>query len=330
MKLTIDQIKDITTGASKITYENGKYQFFRFNDDETEVIDNPNVVATAGIQMNFKTDARTLKLKVHTKEVTPIRSYFSFDIFVEDTLVSCIQNMDDDACIGDYANKTYSLGSFYKEIPLEAGEKSVKIIFPHSAITYIEEIELVDVTYIVPVKKDKTIIFYGDSITQGYDSLHPSKSYASRLADALDAEVINKSLGGAVFDPRLVEASSITNPDYIVVAYGTNDWNMVDLDTFRKNAKGFSYAIQKIYPGIPKYVITPLWRPDWQTTKQCGAFNVLEDTIKEFFENQENITVVSGFDLIPHDENIFGDLFLHPSDDGFEHYFKNLLKYFIK
>ena len=54
----------------------------------------------------------------------------------------------------------------------------------------------------------------------------------------------------------------------------------------------------------------------------------MENTIKEVFENQENITVVSGFDLVPHDENLFGDLSLHPNDKGFAYYVDTLKKYF--
>lgn len=327
MKLTFEQIKAVTTGAEKITCENGLYQFLRFNEQETAVIDNPNVTASAGIQMRFKTDAKKLFMKVHMKELTPIRSYFAFDVFVNGALAGSIQNLEDEACVGDYANQKYTLGTFESTWELAEGEKEVRVLFPHSGKPLIEVLELVDATYITPVSKEKTIVFYGDSITQGYDSLHPSCSYASRLAEALDATVINKALGGAVFDPRLVEASSVAKADYLVVAFGTNDWNMVDLATFRKSAEGFSKALQRRYPGVPKYVITPLWRPDWEATKQCGPFHVLEDTIKEFFEGQPDVAVISGFDLIPHEKTVFGDLVLHPSGAGFAHYYQNILPY---
>lgn len=328
MKLTIDRIREVATGAVNVAYEDGRYHFFRFSHREAEVIDNINVLYTAGIQMKFKTDGKQLKLKVHTERASDITSYFCFDIFVNGALAGCIQNLNDDARKGSYARLEYPLGSYYKDFQLGSGEKDVKIVFPHSVNAQIEEIELVDASYIVPVKNEKTIVFYGDSITQGYDSLHPSKSYAARLADALDAEVINKALGGAVFGPELAEIPNDIAPDWIVVAYGTNDWNSVDLDCFRENAKGFFHAIQKNYPGIPKYVITPTWRCDWQTTKRCGEFSVLEDTINEIFGNRENITVISGFDLVPHDENLFGDLWLHPNDEGFAYYFSNLMKFF--
>lgn len=329
MILTFEQIESITSGAAKIFYKDGKYQFFRFTDHETEVIDNTNIPATAGIQLKFKTDAEILKLKVHIRKTSQITSYFCFDIFVNDILAGSIQNLSDEDRKGSYARKEYPVGDYCGEFELGDGEKLIKIVFPHSVIALIEEVELEDATYLVPVKNGKTIIFYGDSITQGYDSLHPAKSYANLLADALDAEVFNKALGGALFDPAIVEASEQANPDYVVAAFGTNDWNSVDLDTFQRNANGFLQAIQKKYPTVPKYILTPLWRVDWQTTKRCGEFSVLEAVIRGIFENQENITVISGVDLIPHNENLFGDLIVHPNDEGFTYYFRNLLKYFL-
>ncbi|MBQ9986027.1 MAG: SGNH/GDSL hydrolase family protein [Oscillospiraceae bacterium] len=330
MKLNLEQIKSVTTGAAKIDFYDGKYVFSRFNDIEAKIIDHPYVSSPAGIQMNFKTDGNILKLKVQAQKSIDIRSYFSFDVFVDNIPAGTIQNFIDSDCIGDYANVDYPLGTFQKDFDLKDGDKYVKIHLPHSVTAFIEEIEIVDATYISPVKNDKTILFYGDSITQGFDSLHPSKSYASQLAELLNADAINKAVGGTTFNPNLVDVSNKIKPDYIVVAYGTNDWNAVDLETLQKNVKGFLNGIEKNYSGIPIFVITPLWRPDWREVKKCGEFFNVENTIKEIFGNRENITVISGFDLIPHSESIFGDLILHPSEKGFEHYTNNLLKYFQK
>ena len=330
MKLNIEQIKSVTTGATTVEFKNGRYCFSRFSDIEAGIVNHPYVSSPAGIQLKFRTDGHILKLKVHTEKSIEIRSYFSFDIFVDNVLAGTIQNLSDEECIGDYANANYPLGSFGKEFELKSGDKEIKILLPHSVTAYIEEIEIVNATYVTPIKKAKTILFYGDSITQGFDSLHPSKTYASRLAEALDADMINKAVGGITFKPELVEIPSDIKPDYIVVAYGTNDWNAVDLKTLQKNAKGFLDGIEKNYSGIPTFVITPLWRPDWREIKKCGEFFNVENSIKEIFGNRENITVISGFELIPHDKSIFGDLILHPNEKGFEHYANNLMKYILK
>ena len=327
MKLSIDQVRDMTTGAVKVVFEEGMYRFYRFNSREAEVIDNPNVLSPAGVQMRFKTDGQLLKLKIHTQALTNIRSYFSFDVFINDTMTGSIQNLNDEDCRGDYANNVYPLGCYQQEFKLGDGDKYIRLVFPHSVNMWIEDIEVVDATYAEPVKWDKTVIFFGDSITQGYDALHPSKSYAARLAEVLNANVINKALGGAIFDPKLVEIPYDIKPDYVIVAYGTNDWNSVDLLSFKNNAAGFRNGLEANYSGIPVFVITPVWRHDWQLMKKCGAFSNIENAIKDIFGNRENITVISGFDLIPHSLDYYGDLWVHPNDAGFEHYSDGLKKF---
>ena len=43
-------------------------------------------------------------------------------------------------------------------------------------------------------------------------------------------------------------------------------------------------------------------------------------------KNIENIHVVTGIDLVPHDKMLFGDLRIHPDDNGFEYYANSLLR----
>ena len=47
----------------------------------------------------------------------------------------------------------------------------------------------------------------------------------ARLADALGAEEVNKAIGGECFFPELAATKEDFQPEYITVAYGTNDWS---------------------------------------------------------------------------------------------------------
>ena len=67
------------------------------------------------------------------------------------------------------------------------------------------------------------MLVYGDSITHGYDALAPSKAYSVSVPFTLSANAINKAIGGEIFFPTLARIKSNINPDYITVAYGTND-----------------------------------------------------------------------------------------------------------
>ena len=64
------------------------------------------------------------------------------------------------------------------------------------------------------------MISFGDSITHGYDAIYPSLSYASQLAQNLDAEQLNKGIGGDIFFPALLDEKDAFEPDFITVAYG--------------------------------------------------------------------------------------------------------------
>lgn len=41
-------------------------------------------------------------------------------------------------------------------------------------------------------------------------------------------------------------------------------------------------------------------------------------------EQQGSNLLISGFDLVPENENLYGDFRLHPNDEGFEYYHKAL------
>ena len=70
MKLAFDQIKKITLGAVRIEQHSEGIHFYRFTKEQeeyyaaTEYATPPKHLATAGIRLLFRTDSRSLKLKV--------------------------------------------------------------------------------------------------------------------------------------------------------------------------------------------------------------------------------------------------------------------------
>jgi len=186
-------------------------------------------------------------------------------------------------------------------------------------------LELDNGAYIEPVKPGKKLLCYGDSITQGYDALYPSNKYISKLADFLDAEENNKAVAGDIFFPDLLSEKENLDPDYITVAYGTNDWSKISREEFGEKCTGFFSGLCKNYPDVPVFAISPLWRKDINDPpRKFGEFCEVERALRQCTKAYENVTVISGIDLIPHSEHNFGDLRLHPNDGGFDHYFCNL------
>lgn len=225
-----------------------------------------------------------------------------------------------------YPKGEFPLGDFEKEWQLGTGEKTVSLYFPWSVNAVVREICLDNGSFIVPVKTECKLLSFGDSITHGYDALYPSNKYVSLLADYLNAEEYNKGIGGDMFFPPLASAKEDFSPDYITVAYGTNDWNNCTKEVFVERCSKFFDNLSRTYRNSKIFAISPIWRKDCDSIKKFGKFEDVNEIIKETVLKYENIFFVSGADIMPHDENLLSDGCVHPNDDGFIVYFKNLIK----
>jgi lysophospholipase L1-like esterase len=186
-------------------------------------------------------------------------------------------------------------------------------------------VDLIGATFFTPVKPEKKMFFYGDSISQGYDTQYPSNKYTAHTARALGVEGYNKAIGGEVFQPGLAAVKSDLMPDYISVAYGTNDWMFCEADVFREKCRAFYETLSRKYPTSSIIALTPIWRKDYANAHRCSDFSEIAAFIETVTAPLENVSCIHGFDLVPHDEDLYGDLELHPNDDGFAFYANGIL-----
>lgn len=326
MILTLEDIKTITFGVENIVEKNGIFSFYRFTEKELGN-KGDNFLATAGVQMEFLTDATDLKLKGNIKEASDCRSFYAIDILKNGEHIYSIKNYKEEELNSEYANYKYPVEDFDATVSLGEGSKKVRIVLPFSAICGFEVVELIGATYIKSINKEKRIVAYGDSITQGYDSLNPKDTYVMRMAEYFDANVINKGIGGMQFNPELASCAYDSKPDFITAAFGTNDWNWLELDAIRNNCVSFLENIIKIYGEVPIFIISPIWRKSYKDEKPAGEFSNVEKMIFEVAKNYPNVTAISGWELVPHSPQYFGDGGLHPAANGFECYFENLKKF---
>ena len=329
MKLNLEQIKSVVQGAEEVILSDEGIEIERFSKDEREVYLTSRleirIHTPAGVRLNFKTDAKSIYIKLEAK-FTCDRSMFSLDILKNGVLADSVKNFDDKDMTGFYSWTEYPLGEYEKTTPLGDGEKEICLVLPYTVRLYIKEISLDDASYVTPVKKEKTILFYGDSITHGYDAAHPVNTYASRISDALGCEAIVMAVGGQWFIPRLAKIKNTRSPQYVVVAYGTNDWGSGDKKTFDQNSREFIEIIKKNYPDAGIFVITPIWRKDHiKTDSEFEDIFYIGKKLFEICDSLDGVHCIDGWNLVPHKENFYGDLRLHPNDNGFKEYAKNLL-----
>ena len=330
MKLNLTQIKEFTLGAAVIEENENGISFNRFTKEQTELYKNRleefymKSFAASGIRMQFSTDSENLFLKAEVAKGSS-RTYFCFEVFVNGKRIDTLDNYSDVELPKNYTTLTYPLGEVSKKFTLGKGKKNVCIYFPWSASVVLKEFSLDDDSILKPLPKPaKKALCFGDSITQGYDSLYPTSKYITRFCEMLGAEEHNKAIGGEVFWPELATTKEDFVPDFITVAYGTNDWFKVTREEFEANCRGFFENLAINYPGVKTLVITPIWRKDEKEPIGFGKFEEVGQFIESVVAAYENIKVVSGYDFIEHSDAFYGDLRLHPNDEGFDQYFESL------
>ena len=337
MKLSIEQIKEITLGAERVFSDGVETVFRRFSEAEEAAYAEKNngeqyyselynrTFTTAGIKLSFRTNSKSIYIKFRAVDVMSSRTFFSLDIKSDGVPVGSINNFSGVSLPEKYDDVKLEFGEKEGRFELPEGDKTVTVYLPWSVDCRLEELSLDEGAYIRAAEKpDKVIISYGDSITHGYDALCSVNRYMTKLSEKLGAVEYCKAIGGEIFFTALAERASVENPDYITVAYGTNDWNSVTADVFKENCKAFYEKISVKYPKAKIFALTPIWRADFREKRAFGSFDNVEKYISEAVKDLPNVTLVRGFDLVPHDTKYYSDLFLHPNDEGFSFYFENL------
>ena len=336
MKLDLNTLQKITNGVTYVDQNDGIFGFHRFTGEQEAYYETVNrdfynkTFSCASIFLDFYTDADALVIKGDAVAKSS-RKYFSFDIFVNGEIKGYIDNMKDGNLSLPYSLNPFPLGAFEGSVELGKGEKRVRVYFPWSVDPRISEITLENATFVREIpKKSQKMLVYGDSITHGYDALRPSNHHITRLAEYLGLEAVNKGIGAEIFRPGLAAVKEDYEPALVYIAYGTNDWNGQTREYFNECCRGFIEALRDNYKTSPIVMISPIWRGDHTAERKFGSFFDVKADMESIAMDFEGVFVIDGFDVVPHDPNLFGDLRLHPADNGFAYYYENLKDKLLK
>ena len=325
MKLTIDQIRAVTRGVVCVKEEGKLIRLYRFTEGQSQAYFDAGKMdfykktfASAGVRLAFISDTERLSFAFEP-HMASSRKWFSLDVRVNNRIAAHREyNRNDDPA------------NFRFETTFGAGEKKIELYLPFSARMDLYDTEIDDGAIFTPIRRAHTMYEFGDSITHGYDGHYPSLSYANRLAALLDADPVNKGIGGDIFFPELVNKGSdaFESPDYITVAYGVNDWATCEREKVEENCRAFYATLSKRYPNSRIFAVTPIWCTfaDKSPEKFGAPLREMDRLIGDRIADLPNVTLICGDTLVPHTPDFFTEDGLHPNDLGFCLYGENLWK----
>lgn len=311
MKLSLGQITKITSGFDRIIPHDGLISFERMKEKTINEFVNSDWIredygkkshANANIMLDFYTDSDTIKISYKNVKIASSRSFWYIDVLVNNNIVS---HHGEEFC----SNKDGELVVKLYETPAR-----VTIYLPCLYKLDIESIELNDGCYANPIAKPIKFLFYGDSITQGYDVRLPSMSYSAIVGRAFNACVQNLAIGGSFFEPNIL--SEKYDADFVFVAYGTNDWSHKPFEKINNDSYNFFKRIKELYGHKKVIVLLPLYRLDIHEKKEySNDFFEVRNKIKEN-ALAFNFDVVDTINWLIKEEHSYSDRHLHPNEFG--------------
>ncbi|HOK56159.1 MAG TPA: SGNH/GDSL hydrolase family protein [bacterium] len=224
-----------------------------------------------------------------------------------------------------YPQNIEYLSKLSKEKNLKFDPKLVRVILPHLLITKIVDIggefELPRKNQTPKVK----YLAYGSSITHGATSLRPTGTYASKIAQILNVDLINLGFGGGAHLEKEIADYIAERDDWDFGTFelGINMVGGFEVDEFEKRV---DYFIEKIVDKKPdKYLffidIFPFYMDFDNQEKQEKFREIVKNKVKEV--NKDNVIHISGFDILKSLKGLTFDI-LHPSPFGMEEMAYNL------
>ncbi len=322
MILNEKQLSEILTGALEVWTENGELRMSRFTRRQLAYYAEKNggellkkAYATAAMTLDFITDARRLSFDWWMREASS-RRFYHFDFYVDGVMCGHFDAKRRDS---EYRGHT--------EFAIPEGTHRVTLYLPNLMATSLKNVTLEGATVLTPYKKPKSLLFFGDSITQGYDAVYPSMSYVNRVSELMNAQVLNQAVGSEIFDADVLDEALPFAPGLVVIAYGTNDWARCEShDAFLAGASAFFSRVKRLFPRSEIVYISPIWRGETENEgSRVGEFFACARELLMLAEEQ-GLDAVDGQTLVPHLSDFYSDLILHPNDLGFSFYTENLLK----
>lgn len=308
MILSFDEIKKITVGAPFIEKTENGMRFYKYRPELSDVwaahssVLGGRALATTGVRLDFHTNSKHMSIEVDDKK--------KFEIYINGLLRYSMRECE---------SLSVRLDGVFGE---ELDEAHVTVYFPAHSIGVLKSLTLDDGAYVTPHKFDRKILFMGDSITQGWEAKYDSLSYANRVSRYFNADSVIQGVGGACFFEDCIERIPY-DPDWVIVAYGTNDFSKYKTaEEFKPHLYSYMEKVHELYGDKKVFVISPIWRENQTPKAELTFAQVRAEIIAE--TEKYGFTHIDGGTLMPPMPLLYTDG-LHPNDNGFSIFAENLI-----
>ena len=301
--LTNTDILELAVGVLDYEEENGMLHLYRCLREQIadywKLSDNLGEWAgrTNGVRLDFVTDS----------------SFFSFKVIVGKKYELFVNGVKEDHI------ELSSGDGFYKDLDISKGENRLTLIFPSHESGVITEVTLSKGAKARRYQHTfgKKIFFIGDSITQGWDTVSDSNSYAYQVSLRYDADTVIFGVGGAYFHESAVPSVDNYHPDIIISAFGANDFGRGE-EALKKNMRAFLDKLVANYKDSKIIGLTPICGAGHKPSR--SSFRLLIESIYDEY----GIEYIDGAPLVSPELENFADRY-HPNDKGYCEMADNLI-----
>jgi len=314
-------LPQLAFGHTRTVYSEAGWQFFRFTENQTLIFSAYNTYYPESFfdgyfLRNCATDAG-ICLDFHTDS-----SFVTFHISDNVPANGSVNNLFDILVNGKHRLSSENPGSYTVSL---SKNSRVTLSFPYFAHLTLSGIEVDDGSSVTPHTFRKKWLVLGDSITHGCTATHPTQCYAVKAALRHDVEILNQGNAGYVHDHRIIDAAMSFQPDIITSAYGINDLGRKSEANNIADTEQYFSELRATFPTSKIYMISPIWA-DFLDGKENKPRRDAMYAIYTSIAEKQNISLIDGRKLVPHNRKYYLEDCVHPCDDGFAYYASRLGK----
>ncbi len=208
-------------------------------------------------------------------------------------------------------------------VPPGGGFHDYELVLPYGDAVDFQGLQVnLDAQFQTPAARPATrYLAYGDSVTHGFTASDVGRSYAYRVAELRNWQLVNMGYGGRAATASDGATVGAQGAHVISVLIGVNDWQGgTSLATYSNRLDGFLANLRVQQPTAPVYLLTPLWvDPAWDPAGDVEPLEAYRQVVRDVAaaRGDPNLAVIEGPALIDPDTALFDAVRVHPNDAGF-------------